>query len=148
MEDRLAVAANERDASWRDTKFVASGNGGFGEKFSQTKIQLAESARSDRVLFSDAKDFHAKRRRKFHGRVAKKHSVQIRRRAGDTSQRNVDSVRGCSGHHAEDKHGLGLHDVKSFNTENTENTEKRTSGLPEPKLEATLELLPPALCLP
>src|SRR6266478_6342472 len=116
MENRLAVAANERDASWRDTKFVASGNGGFGEKFSQTKIQLAESARSDRVLFSDAKNFHAKRGRKFDGCMAEQLRIQIRRRARDAGEGNVNAIGRSTGHHAKHEHGPVVHEICFFSS--------------------------------
>src|SRR6266478_6115642 len=116
MENRLAVAADQRDVFWPDTKFVASGNGGFGEHFSQTKIQLAESARGDGVLFGDAKNFLANRRRKFDGGMAEQLGIQMRRCARDASEGNVNAIGGCSGHHAENKHGFFAHEICFFSS--------------------------------
>jgi hypothetical protein len=79
MENGLAVAADQRDAFWQDTKLTASGKGCVAEKFSQPKIQLAESTCTDGLLLGNAEDFFAKRLRKFDGRVAKKLGIQIRR---------------------------------------------------------------------
>ncbi len=81
MENRLAVAADERDCFLWNPELATRGQGGASEEFSQTKIQLAESASSNRVLFGDAKNFFPKRRRKLDGGVVKKLGVQIRRRA-------------------------------------------------------------------
>src|SRR5208283_1249692 len=57
MKNGLSVAANERDALWRDAKLAACSESGFGENFSQTKIQLAKFASGDGALFGDAKNF-------------------------------------------------------------------------------------------
>src|SRR6267378_7713943 len=117
MENRLAVAANQRDMFRRDTKFAASDESRVGEKFSQTKIQLAENARSDGLLFRDAKNFLAMRKRKFHGGMAEQFGIQMRRRARNASQRNIDTIGGSTRHHAENKHGLVAHEICFFSSE-------------------------------
>ncbi len=103
MENRLAVAADERDFLLWNPELATRGQGGVGEEFSQTKIQLAESTRSGGVLFGDAENFLAKSRRELDRRVAQQLSVQTWRPARDSSKRNVNPVRGCSGHETEDE---------------------------------------------
>src|SRR6266849_9478039 len=109
MENRLAVAADERDASWRDTKFTTSGNGGIGEKFSQTKIQLTESARSDGMLFGDAKNFLSYRGRELHGGVREQLRIQIWRRSGNAGEGNFNAVGRRARHHTEGEAGCAFH---------------------------------------
>src|SRR5216683_608874 len=116
MENGLPVAPDQRDASWRHAEFTASGKSRFGKDFSQAKIQLAESARSDGMLFRNAKNFLAKRERELDGRMAKQLGVQIWRRAGDAREGNVNPVRRGAGHHAEHEHGLFAHEICFFNS--------------------------------
>src|SRR5437764_13144546 len=89
----------------------ASSNSGPGKEFAQTKIQLTESARDEGPLFGDAKNFLSKRRRIFDGGVAKQSGVQVWGCPGDAHERNVDSIRGCSGDHAENEVGFSVHEV-------------------------------------
>src|ERR1700731_281118 len=116
MENCLAVTADERHFLWCNPEFAASGESGVGKEFAQAKIQLAESARGDGVLFGNAENFLANRSRKFHRRVTEQLGVQIWRRARDASQRNVDSVGGGSRHHAENKHGFFVHEICFFSS--------------------------------
>src|SRR6266446_6426792 len=51
MKDGLAMAPNERNPFWRNLELAARGQGGIGKDFSQAKIQLAEFARRDGMLF-------------------------------------------------------------------------------------------------
>src|SRR6266850_4873110 len=116
VKNGLAVTSDQGDLRWSHSKMPASGNRGPGKELSQAKIQLAERARDDRVLFSDAKNFPSKRRRKFDRCVAKQLCVEVRGRARDARQRNVDSIRGCSRHHAENEHGLVIHEICFFSS--------------------------------
>src|SRR5712664_413870 len=111
VENRLAVAANERDFLRCNPEFATRRHGGAGEEFSHAKVQLADGARSDGVLFGDAQNFLAKRGRKFDRGMAQQLDVQIGRRAGNASQCNVDTVGRGAGHHAENKHGLLAHEI-------------------------------------
>src|SRR6266478_5888957 len=86
----------------------ASGDSGPCKEFAQTKIQLTESAGDEGALFGDAKNFLSKLRRIFDGGVAKQSGVQVGGCPGDARQRNVDSIRGCSGHHAENELGFSV----------------------------------------
>src|SRR5216683_2124401 len=94
----------------------ASRKSGAGKDFSQAKIQLAESAGGDGPLFGDSQNFLAKRGRKFDGGVADQLGVQIWRRARDASEGNVNAIGGCSGHHAENKHGFFAHEICFFSS--------------------------------
>src|SRR5713226_5397446 len=51
MEDGLPVTSDQGDLRWRHSETTASGQGGVAEEFSQTEIQLTESAGGDGVLF-------------------------------------------------------------------------------------------------
>src|SRR6266446_1087824 len=116
MKDGLAVAADESYFLGRNLEFAARGHRGLGEKLSQSKISLAESARGDGVLFGDAKNFLANRRRKFDGGMAEQLGIQMRRCARDASEGNVNAIGGCSGHHAENKHGFFAHEICFFSS--------------------------------
>src|SRR5258708_5451085 len=116
MENGLAVAADEGDFLWCNPELATRGQGGAGEGFSQTKIQLTESARGDGVLFRDAKNFFPKRRRKFDRGVIEQPGVQVWWRAGDASQGHVNAIGGRAGHHAEDEHGLLAHEICFFSS--------------------------------
>src|ERR1700686_2301480 len=116
MENRLALAANERDSLWWNPEFATRGNSGASEEFAQAKIQLAESAGSNGELFGHAKNFLSKRRRKFDGRVTEQLGVQIWRRARDAGEGHVNAIRGCSRHHAENKQRFFVHEICFFSS--------------------------------
>src|SRR5260370_26790551 len=78
-------------------------------------MQLADDTRGDGVLFGDAKNFLAKRRRKFGGGVAEKLGVQSRRRAGNAREGNINAIGRRAGHHAEDEH-RPFHEICFFNS--------------------------------
>jgi len=56
------------------------------------------------LLLGDAKDFFAERGRKLERSVAEEFRVQVRRRAGDASEGNVDAVGRGARHEAKDEH--------------------------------------------
>src|SRR6266851_2583132 len=116
MEDGLPVTSDQGDLRWRHSETTASGQGGVAEEFSQTEIQLTESAGGDGVLFSDTQNFVANRGRKFDGGVAEKLRVQLRRRAGDAGESHVNAIGGSAGHHAENEHGLSAHEICFFSS--------------------------------
>src|SRR5207253_10544339 len=116
MENGLAVASDQRDASRQHVKFTASGESCLGEESSQTKIQLAKRASADGVLFRNAKNFLAKRVRKFDRCVGNKLGVQIWRRSGDAREGHVNPIGRRAGHHAEDEHVLFAHEICFFSS--------------------------------
>src|SRR6266478_8460201 len=116
MKDGLAVAANQRDALGQDSKFAASGKRGVGKDFSQSKIQLAKSARSNGLLLSHAQNLFAKRGRKSAGGMDEQLSVQIRRRSGDACERNVNAIGGRARHHPENQHRFVAHEICFFSS--------------------------------
>src|SRR5260370_38087039 len=116
MENRLPVAPDQRDVFWRYPKFTASGKSRFGKDFSQAKIQLAEFARSNGLLFRHTQDFPAKCGRKVDGRVAKQLGVETWRRSGNVRQGNANAVVRRAGHHAAAEHGLSPHNLCFFSS--------------------------------
>ena len=54
MEDGLAVGADQRDFARRDAETATGSQRGFGEEFSQSKIELAELGGGDGLLLGDA----------------------------------------------------------------------------------------------
>jgi hypothetical protein len=81
----------------------------LGENLTEAKIQLAEFAGGDGMLLGDAKNLLAQRGLKFARSVAEKFCVEMRGRARDAGERDVDTVGGSAGHKAENEHGFGCH---------------------------------------
>ena len=57
MEDRLAVIANEVDASRSDFELLARGKDSVGVDVPEAEVQLTEFAGGDGVLLGHTKDF-------------------------------------------------------------------------------------------
>ena len=79
MEDRLAVAADEVNLPWRDVKFLAGGEGGFGEELAEAEVELADFGGRDGNAFGDLEDFGADGFGDRKGCVIDELGVQVRR---------------------------------------------------------------------
>ena len=64
VKNGLAMVANEVDFTRQDFEFFAGGERGFGVNPAEARVELAEFAWSEGILFGDAKDFFADGRRK------------------------------------------------------------------------------------
>lgn len=114
MKNRLAVGTNQRDALSSDAKGLASRDRRFGEDFAQTKIQLAQVAGGNGVLFGDTKNFFSQRRLEFGGGVAEELRGERRRSDGNPGQRNVNAVSGGAGHQAKNEQRFVCHRLVGF----------------------------------
>lgn len=109
MKDRLAVIADEIDFARRDVEFLARGEGGIGVNVTEPRVELAQFARGDGVLFGDAQDFFPNSGRERDRGVIEKSDVERRRRARDFDEGDVDAVNGRAGHHAENERRFRRH---------------------------------------
>src|SRR5713101_3580504 len=86
------------------------------EEFSQARIQLAKSARSNGLLLSYAQNLLAKRRRKCDGGVPEQLGIWIWRGTRNARQRNVNAIGGSARHHPENQHRFVGHEICFFNS--------------------------------
>ena len=94
----MAVRADERDTFGRNVKTATSGKSGFGENFSQTKIELTKLAGRDGLLLANAQNLFVDRGRIVERSVVEEFCVEMRRSAGDARESGVNAVGRGAGH--------------------------------------------------
>ena len=99
MKNRLAVGADQRDAARRDAEMPAGGQRGFGEDFSQAKIELAQCPGGDGLLLCDAQDFFLNPWRELDGSVVEQFAATAR----DACEGHFDGVGGSARNEAENE---------------------------------------------
>jgi hypothetical protein len=108
------------------TEALAGGERGFGEDFSQTKVELAELAGGDGLLLGDAQDFFADGGREVDRGVVEEFGPEIWWCTGDLGHRNVNGVGGSAGHEAEDEEATRFHvGRKTISPQRARRTQKR-----------------------
>src|SRR2546425_957603 len=93
MEDRLAVAADQRDARWRHPKTAGGAEGGFREDLTEAKVELAELAGCCGIALRHAQNLRANASGKGKAHVIQQLCIEMRGLTGDSREGHVDAVR-------------------------------------------------------